>query len=320
MYKFLPDITKEYVFSVIPQEAIFEKYLGVKVQTKKHFVNPLRKDTRVTCKFKYYGGDLIFTDFSGWFSGNCINFVKFLFNLSYNKALNKILEDFSNESFSFGYSIPSINKEVEKQNIKVIKRNFNKFDASYWKGFFISSTTLNYFNVAAVKNVVLNDKVIYNYNKSDPAYSYLFNEGYKIYFPFRREYRFISNTTEIQGWNQLPGHGNLLIITKSLKDVMCFYELGIPSISEQAETIIPKKEIIEELKFRFKNIYSFYDFDLTGIRTANKIKKLYNIQPILLTNGRFNTINYNAKDISDYIKLNGIIKAKELLTNFKLNG
>ncbi|NCC41935.1 MAG: hypothetical protein EOM21_21505, partial [Gammaproteobacteria bacterium] len=309
MYELSPDLTKDYIFSQITQEQIFEKYLGVKVQTKRHFVNPLRNDNRVTCKFKYFGNDLIFTDFSGWFSGNCIKLVMFLQGINYHKALETIKDDFLLTSSSFIEYEPKTLKPKPKERTKfnIKHRNFNKHDAAYWKSYSISSKTLKTFNVKAVKNITIEGSNFrYFYNYGDPAYVYYFDKNeVKIYFPNRKEFRFLSNTTSIQGYNQLPKYDDLLVITKSLKDVMCLYELGIPSVAFQAETVIPSKDIIENFKFRFENVYTFYDFDLTGIRTTNKIKKLYNLPYIFLTNGRFGSFNYGAKDISDYIKMNG---------------
>jgi hypothetical protein len=315
MYELSPDLTKDYIFSQVSQEEVFERYLGVKVQTKKHFVNPLRNDNRVTCKFKYFGNDLIFSDFSGWFSGDCIKFVMFLFGVNYYKALELIKDDFSLTGSSFiEYEVKEIKKPKEKAKFNIKHRNYNRYDAAYWKSYGISSKTLKTFHVKAVKSVTIEGSNFrYFYNRNDPAYVYYFNKDeVKIYFPNRKEFRFLSNTTLIQGYNQLPKYGDLLIITKSLKDVMCLYELGYNSIAFQNEVVIPDKDIIEEFKKRFKKIILFYDFDLTGIRTSNRIKKIYNITPIFLTNGRFGSIDYGAKDISDFIKLKGIKEAENL--------
>lgn len=306
MYEFEPELTKEYVFSRVTQEQVFEKYLGIKVQTKSHFVNPLRNDKRVTCKFKYYGFDLILTDFSGWFSGNCIKFVMFLHGLSYYDALKRIVEDIEFTGISYDYKDNKKEKQHEKSNIKIIERCFNKLDAEYWKSFHISSETLKIFNVIAVKHIIINDKNSYFYKKQDLAYAYIFDDdNIKVYFPFRKQFRFLSNTNCIQGYNKLPENNEILVITKSLKDVMVLYELGVHSIAFQNEIVIPDIQIIEELKQRFKRIYLFYDFDLTGVRTSNKIRKQFDIKPLFLTNGKFNTVDYKAKDISDYIKLYG---------------
>ena len=48
-------------------------------------------------------------------------------------------------------------------------------------------------------------------------------------------------------------------------------------------------------------IVSFYDFDLTGIRGAKRLKKDYNIPYILIPNGK-GLDNYGAKDFSELIE------------------
>ena len=62
-----------------------------------------------------------------------------------------------------------------------------------------------------------------------------------------------------------------------------------------------------------KSIFVLLDFDLTGIRMANKIRKEYPVVVLFLTNGRFGTKDYGAKDISDYIKIHGRYKAHQLI-------
>jgi len=312
MYNFEPELTKENVFTKITQEQVFEKYLGIKVQTKTHFVNPLRKDARVTCKFKYFGFDLIFTDFSGWFSGDCVKFVMFLFGCNYKEALQKIVQDINVTGITYDYK--SVKTEHKKSEIKVNIRSFNKYDANYWKPYAISSKTLNYFNVVAIQSLTVNGKSGYYYKHADPAYAYIFNdEDIKVYFPLRNQFRFLSNTSCVQGLDKLPEIGEILVITKSYKDVMVLYELGINSIAPQNEIISLTNDLVSNLKSRFNKIFLLYDFDLTGIRNSNKIRKIHQIKPLFLTNGRFGTTNYKAKDISDYIKLYGIDSTIKLI-------
>lgn len=310
MYSIQPELTREYVFSKVSQEQCFNKYLAVPVQTKKLFRSPLRQDDKPTCGFTYKNNTLIFTDFAGYFSGDCVKLVMKLFSLNYYQALDKILNDLES---SPKVIFDRTKEEKEKTLIQVQKRVFNKYDASYWSQFGISSTTLKYFDVYAVQHIWIDGKLNYSYSKSDQAYAYYFGDNdYKIYFPKRKDFRFISNTQSIQGYSQLKD-GDLLIITKSLKDVMALHEFDISAIALQNEIVIPKQELIDELKTRFKNIYLFYDFDLTGIRTSNKIRKLYNIPQIFLTNGRFNSIDFKAKDFSDYVKLVGKESTEKLI-------
>ena len=50
---------------------------------------------------------------------------------------------------------------------------------------------------------------------------------------------------------------------------------------------------------------------------ANTLLKRYNIKPLFLTDGRFGTINYGAKDISDYIEINGTTETLKLINQYK---
>ena len=110
-----------------------------------------------------------------------------------------------------------------------------------------------------------------------------------------------TNSKYIQGYDQLPKKADLCIITSSLKDVMCLFEMGIPAIAMQSEMQLPSREVIEELKQRFQRLAVFYDNDFTnpsnpGQTMAAKIcKEYYPIKNILIPD------EYGVKDLSDYI-------------------
>ena len=104
----------------------------------------------------------------------------------------------------------------------------------------------------------------------------------------------------IQGWEQLPESGDLLIITKSYKDVMLLYEYNIPAIAPNGEYVIISEEVINSLKKRFKNIFILFDNDLAGVKNSHKYKKAYNDIPIIFLKRKY------SKDISDFYKKNKI--------------
>ena len=54
----------------------------------------------------------------------------------------------------------------------------------------------------------------------------------KIYQPYSN-FKWLSNTSasDLQGLSQLPDRGDTLVITKSLKDVMCLDIWDIPAIA-----------------------------------------------------------------------------------------
>lgn len=325
---------KEFILERVTPEEIFIFYLGVKkIYTNHHFISPLRKDKYPTCSFKYCSdGVLRFRDWALMNrSEDCFGIVQYIHKIDFKTALDLIIKDMKlDEKEPNLDNINKINLEYKKITGKPSKSNksridviipksrFRKEDGEYLSQYNITSKIAKKYRVFSIDKVWINRSPVYVRKGDDPCLGYFFgsssdgkNEGrWKLYFYNRpgngKNPRFMCNTNRINGWIQIPEKGDFLIITKSLKDVMVLDLFGIPAISMQNETTLPYERIINELKGRFNTIYSLMDFDLTGIRIANRIKKLYNIQPLFLFNGRFGSLNYEAKDISDYIKNFGI--------------
>ena len=327
-YALVGEVTKAFLFDRIPQEQLMEFYLGVPVKIGNKFTSPLRNDRNPTCNYFYAkDGDLLMKDHSGAFVGNVVQVVRYMYDLNYPQALERIAQDFG--LISGGHSnIQSIQQdrlncareEKQKAFIQVKLRKWEPVDLEYWAQFGISPATLEYYNVFVIDTAWINDFIVYTYRPTDPCYAYRFGVNeYKLYFPLREkgDIRFMGNSQSIQGYKQLPDSGKLLVLTKSMKDVMALHELGIVSAAFQAESILPSEEAINEFINRFELIYTLYDFDLAGIRTANKIKRRYNIQPIFLTNGRFNSTNQKAKDVAEFIALHKIQKVRQFVDSLK---
>lgn len=80
---------------------------------------------------------------------------------------------------------------------------------------------------------------------------------------------------------------------------------GIPSVSCQAESILPKATVVGELKERFKRIILLYDNDYKssknwGFIQANKISKQYNLPFIMIPN------EFKAKDYFELVTKSGV--------------
>ena len=126
----------------------------------------------------------------------------------------------------------------------------------------------------------------------------------------------MSNTkkTDIQGYNQLPINGEKIILTSSLKDVMCLHECGYPAIALQSEMQIPEENLISELRDRFNTIEILYDNDFNKLRNpgqsmAKKIHNLYGFNNICLPD------HLGCKDPSDLVKETGSFRELKLLLN-----
>lgn len=324
-------ITKDYILKYVSQEAIFEKYLGIPVQFDRLICSPLRKDKSPTCGFRYStSGALYLKDFSGHFWGNCFDMVMYLYNCSYNEALLIVAKDFDlddatrmvNRELYVGYDMFKVPiKHYKKISIKV--RAFSEDDMAYWKSFGIGKRVLRMYGVYPCENVFINDSVIYHYSKNDPAYAYRFGENeYKIYYPSRSKSqgRFNTNTTAIQGYDQLPDEGSLLVITKSMKDVMLLRQWNISAIAPQSEAADLPPELIKEMKSRFEKVVLLYDFDYAGVKFTNKARRRYNLPFIFLTNGKYGTEDFGAKDVSDYYQACGAPEFRALIQKAYLYG
>lgn len=317
-YTFEPKITKEFLLSKNNEETYMTYYLGIPVK-KGLFKSPLRSDNHVTCSFfRGKSGNLYFKDFA---SGKCLTFegvVMEKYGCNYSTALKIIAND-------FGYTHNSTQKktvkiqpkfEEEKQTfIQVEIKDFTESELKWWNSFGITKDILNKFKVFSCKTVFLNGNIYAQSAQHSPIYGYYFGkkeniEQWRIYMPKRKEFRFIGNvsTKTIQGYKQLPKNGKLVVITKSMKDVICLYSLGISAIAPNSETQFVTDKVLEELKQRFKYVALLYDNDLTGVRFTNKIRKQH--PELIVTLIPRNT---GAKDISDYYHMYGKEKTHELI-------
>lgn len=317
-------ITKEFLLSKHSQEKYMEHYTGVQVK-KGLFISPLRADSKPTCAYyKNKSGDLILKDFNGSFCGNFISVVMFKFDCSYHKALDIIANDFGFiKSKTLKINPPKIEysgailEETKTADIKIEVKEFSERELNWWKGFGISESTLKKYKVYSCKNVFLNNNFFSTSTETIPMYGYYGGkkeglEMWRIYMPTKRNYRFLSNWNKsmIQGAHALPDSGELVVITKSMKDVMLLHDLGIPAIAPNSESTFISNQQLTNLKAKFKHVVLFYDNDLAGISSMNKIRKNNDVKCIWLPKDK-------AKDISDFFKRYGKQKTLEIIENGK---
>ena len=328
-FTFEPKITKSYLLSKYSEETYMEYYLGIKV-AKGLFCSPLRKDNTPTCSFyKNKSGELIFKDFNGSFYGNFINVVMEKFHVNYHQALKIIAEDFGLSNKHVDREIQPIKpsttvfKDEGPADIRIEVKDFTIAELQWWKSYGITPDILKKYNVYSCQNVFLNGDLFKTEYKDNFMFGYYGGkkdklELWRIYFPKQSTYRFLTNwpARKIQGYKQLPKIGKLCVITKSMKDVMCLYSLGINAIAPNSENLFISDSVLEDLKKRFKYIVVFYDHDLPGLQNMQKIKNRHK-ELIYFYIPR----HYKTKDISDFHKKYGRDKTlkfiKESILKFK---
>lgn len=293
---------------------IYSYYIG-QFKIGKLINSPLRNDDKNPsfAIFKGSNGGLFFKDHGNGEGGNSLKFIKLIKDIQTREELERELlrivrktnPNSDNVKCTYSNSVG-----LGFTNIGIVRQHFTEVDKKFWKQFHISMETLKKYQVFSIKYFLCNDIVRGIYKDDNPIYAYKVYNRFKIYRPLASKYtKWRTNLTnrDIQGLEQLPEFGNLLIITKSLKDVMCLYEMGYNAIAASSETTFIPDDILESLKNNWKNIIIIYDRDKTGMLEARKYSKKYNLDAIFVHK------QFKAKDISDAIKNNSYLEVKKWL-------
>lgn len=323
IFKFEPvRITKQLLLDNHTEEEYMSFYLGI-TPDKGLFRNPLRSDNRPTASFyRAANKELIFKDFMNGFHGNFVDIVIEKFGVGFQKALRIIANDFgiiSKPDYPVNQRQAEWNGVVMEESgdttIQCEVEEFSDRQLRWWASFGITPATLKRFHVFSVKNLFLNNNFLLSSSVANPTYGYYFGkkegrELWKIYFPFKTGFRFLLNTNSLQGAKQLPKSGSVVVVTKSMKDVMTFYEMGVPAVAPQAESVIISGRQYAALARRFDIIIFNGDWDRAGQHFMAESRRRFRGIALAFTNP-----STHAKDVSDYVKKVGFEQANEYVQN-----
>jgi DNA primase len=313
-------ITREDILRRITQEEIYSYYMGEDISELGVFHSPLRDDNVPSFSLFFHQYDrqcLMFKDFATGDSGDCFILVMKLFSISFFEALKKIAFDFGliNSNIDLQRTPITYTRIVNKEKVKlgVRIRKWSLKDKYFWQQFGITKATLEKFNVHPIDYVFYNDVAVKTHQ-----YAYVYVEykdgitSYKIYQPFEdklRKWITNSNYSVHQGYTQLPENGELLIITKSLKDVMSILDcLELPSVGLQSESIMMKQSVMNEYKQRFKEVICLFDNDEAGKKLAVNFSDQYGIPYFFVPRKTKKTT-----DFSDLVRDTGKEKAIKIV-------
>lgn len=319
-------ISKEELLKRTTEYDIYSFYMPTKFEIGRITTSPFRDD-----KHPSFGifkssktGSLLFKDQATGDVGDCFKFISILYSLSYKESLERIWNDIiaGNVAVSQKGRIVRDYYKNRKTIISVKRKNFTKTDDEYWGQYHIDRELLKEYDVAPVSRFWVNDYISkFEYLDNSPMYGYKVFNSFKVYRPYSKlkkdKWRSSCAQYDIQGWKQLQDSGDLLVITKSLKDIMVLSLFGIASIAPHGEnTLIPEK-VIDELKKRFKRIVMLYDYDDGGLKGVEKMQETYGIKYKFIPKHYLDI--YDVKDISDFIsefgKKDTKILLKELLND-----
>ena len=295
---------------------IYSYYVG-QFKIGKLFNSPLRSDDKNPsfAIFKGVNGRLFFKDHGSGEGGNAIKFVKLYKGIQTRDELEReLLRIVRKMNPNSGNAIRTYSYSVDSgpTDIGIVRQPFTDVDKQYWKQFHISLDTLKKFQVFSIKYFLCNRVVRGTYKENSPMYAYKVDDKFKIYRPLASKYtKWRTNLTNwnVQGLSEIPKEGgNLLIITKSLKDVMCLYEMGFNAIAASSETTFIPDNILQSLRSKWKHIVILYDRDKTGMLESRKYSRQYKLDAIFVHK------KFKAKDVSDAVKNNSFADVKKWLT------
>lgn len=298
------DILKE-----VSEESILEFYFGVD-QIPCVINSPLRVDKKPSFGLFYTQYGICFKDLAKGTKGSLYYLLELKLNKNFEEVLEDIMSNIEHIKEHDKYIIRntysySKNKSIRTNNTLEVKvRRWMDYDLEFWAKSGISLPWLEFSNTYAISHIKIGNNT---YTADKYAYCYVeFKDGkptIKIYQPYSKRLKWLNNhdSSVWDMWEQvLKTDSKDLILASSKKDALCLWEnIGIPSISLQAESYLPKPHVVQILKDKFPNIYCFYDNDHDkeenyGRNYGKKMSDLYGFTQIEIED------KYISKDPSDF--------------------
>jgi len=327
---------KDTLLQKISQENIMQRYFNLPIEMGKSYINPYRKDKldkSPSCKFYYTLSNIFsFNDFAMTeYSGDCFKMAKNFYEHKDGKIYNffqillMIEKDFGLNTTNLKL-ITSVNENqpvVKNKKFKIkitpsirlahtiMERNYliELLGSQYYEKVKTTIQTSYFVKFEYFDDVTKVYEKILRYDVDNPIFVFQYTTGYyHIYLPFNKNVDKKGNVIKhrknitFDMWydNKVKNDDNIVVITKSPKDVEVWGSYGFRAICPASENVcvIPEKILTE---FKYKTFLLNYDPDVTGYKSMSKIIDKYNNEI---------DINYmlfpeKEKDISGYTKLNG---------------
>lgn len=330
--------TPEKILEKITDLQIFQRYCSNFRKLGIPFKSDLRKDPSPSCKIGFpHGSKLLnYRDFSTGESYNCFSYLRAKWpHLTFPEVLRVIDTDFNLQLGKVNISKVEMQVIVENESSKKHRnqqakkrkrrsvivptfREWSSMDRIYWNKYKITTAELEFFGIRPISMFHIDKKPKLC---AELTYHYAIQDNCKIYAPLAdKQMKWRSNTTaiNIQGYDQLPDSGSILIITSSLKDVVVLNKMRYPAIAFVSEHSMPTPQLIENLYRRFDRIAILLDNDYDkpinpGQQAAEQMQYIF-----YETNNSFpvNIVlpeEYECKDPSDFVEKHGYPELRSLL-------
>lgn len=260
----------------VDEYALYCHFLNEEVLINGTSKSPFREDTHPS--FSVYertktkgSSEFMWKDKGKGWIGDIFDLVQRMYGYSTRrKAMIRVMGDFgiggaaSDSQSQVTYFSP-IRKYLDPIDIAVKSRPFTPADLLFWNGVNISLPILQQYHCNALKHYWLTLTQKYPTFCKVPTYSYQIYNKYQLYAPSaERSRKFRNDCTEdcLMGLEQLSSNKELLIITKSMKDIMCLRSYGYDAISPTfgENTIVPR-HFLDQFKQEYKRILVLFDND-----------------------------------------------------------
>lgn len=316
-------ITKSRVLQEVDEFTLFAFYLGYVPELRTTYRSPIREkddspsfsifeNTRSKKEVDYLWKDSALNK-----SGTIFELLELMFNISSEEVLQLINNDFAILDDSKEVKVTKIvPKPVTKHTtrIRIKSKLFSSEGLGFWSKYGIDLELLNWKQVKEVEYIWYSDEqeVPHSCNKeltfAYPEYNRKYKTWhYQIYIPLTKDkqFKFRNDLSHnmLYGNNHLEYKTELLVITKSNKDILVLKKFGYESIAARSETTPIKLKHIEYYKTRYKRLVILYDNDEAGVQAAS----IYDLPSVIIP------IESGCKDISDFLEKYGEEESRKLL-------
>lgn len=310
------------VKSKVSDLEIFKRYCFNFKEINKDFLSEFYEDKRPSCRiYRNSNNELRYKDFGTGEYYSSFGYVMRKYYCTINEAINIISNDFKLKEVKIDIkpkviaSNDIINTTIlnNRSKIEIVPQPYTLEDRKVWRRFKIPLYYLQEYDILSCSAFYLikdNKTILFERKKGNPIYAITLydinNEfaGYKIYKPLEtnKRYKWLNTGDNkiVLGLNKLPKNGDLLILTKSIKDVISYRILGYSAISLQNEGTILDDTIKNALLKRFKAIIANFDNDKMGYIAAKR-------------SGLKSFIIDDYKDLSDFMVDHTLKETKKMI-------
>lgn len=153
---------------------------------------------------------------------------------------------------------------IHVADIDIKSRDFTSRDLHFWDRINVQPKGLARFNVRSLSAYWLHKEQSVPYLNSGLGFAYPVWDKYQLYFPTKsKNEKFRTDWTEIcvPGFSQLRYQSDTLVITKSMKDILCLDSFGYESIAPRGEHTMIPQQCLDVVVPRYKRVVILFDND-----------------------------------------------------------